>query len=642
MKKVKKLYVLCLIALTFTVCAIIFGTFINKNTVTASADNTDRTNYIARYSAVYDIRADRTMTVTEDLTFHFYGKSGFVREIPVNAGEKVRNISVKELDEGGNEKAVYYNVTSVRDERNNPFIWVDMGSAEAKYENHTFRLTYDYIVPETKDEAEKSIIALAPVGSGYECAVCDVNIKLLLPDGYINDNATLCYINDNNDNSQTGIPITETAENGKIALSVQVAVLPAYTGLRFDVHFEEGALSTRFDFAPYIFVIIAVVLLAALIIVKFLCFSKSHLTPVVNFEAPNNMDPLLMGKLIDTRINSEDITSMIFYFADKGYLKINLDDEKDPSIIRIVRNLPRRCSDYEKTMFEGLFNRGEVVKSSQLANSFYKTVEKVTARVNSHAKGLFTSKSMITAVLFAVLGGLMLGIAPFVLGLAQISVKYFVLAPFLAVIPALVVFGASQTVKWYELKIDKKQKALYSVLIALGCAVFCLLYALFVPKWVIGFVPKLLLCAVCCVICAVSVTIVSRSEAYINQLNEIVGFKNFILLAEKDQLEKMLEDDPQFYYHVLPYAQVLGVSDKWEEKFKNITVQPPQWASSSVVGMAFRFHVFNSLMRNTMTSMTRNMVSRPSSGASGSGKFGGGHFGGFSGGGHGGGGGHFR
>ena len=133
MKKIKKLYVLCLIALTFTVCAIIFGTFINKNTVTASADNTDRTNYIARYSAVYDIRADRTMTVTEDLTFHFYGKSGFVREIPVNAGEKVRNISVKELDEGGNEKAVYYNVTSVRDERNNPFIWIDMGSAEAKY-----------------------------------------------------------------------------------------------------------------------------------------------------------------------------------------------------------------------------------------------------------------------------------------------------------------------------------------------------------------------------------------------------------------------------------------------------------------------------------------------------------------------------
>ena len=47
MKKVKKLYFLCLIALTFIVCAIIFGTFINKNTVTASADNTDRTNYMA-------------------------------------------------------------------------------------------------------------------------------------------------------------------------------------------------------------------------------------------------------------------------------------------------------------------------------------------------------------------------------------------------------------------------------------------------------------------------------------------------------------------------------------------------------------------------------------------------------------------
>ena len=109
---------------------------------------------------------------------------------------------------------------------------------------------------------------------------------------------------------------------------------------------------------------------------------------------------------------------------------------------------------------------------------------------------------------------------------------------------------------------------------------------------------------------------------------------------EKEKLEKMLEDDPQFYYHILPYAQVLGVSDKWEEKFADITVEPPQWYASSVAGTVFRLHVFNSIMRNTMSTMTKNMVSRPSSGASGG--HGGGHFGGFSGGGHGGGGGHFK
>ena len=119
MKKVKKLYFLCLIALTFIVCAIIFGAFTHQNTVNADAAYSDTANYIAGYDTVFDIRADRTMTVTVVLTFHFYGKSGFVREIPVNGGERVRNIRVKELD-GTIEKSVYYNVTDGEDEHNNP------------------------------------------------------------------------------------------------------------------------------------------------------------------------------------------------------------------------------------------------------------------------------------------------------------------------------------------------------------------------------------------------------------------------------------------------------------------------------------------------------------------------------------------
>ncbi len=636
MKKVKKLYFLCLIALTFIVCAIIFGAFTHQNTVNADAAYSDTANYIAGYDTVFDIRADRTMTVTEDLTFHFYGKSGFVREIPVNGGERVRNIRVKELD-GTTEKNVYYNVTDGEDEHNNPFIWVDIGSQEVKYENRTYRLTYDYIVPATGDEAKNNIIALAPVGSGYGFAVKNVNIKMLLPDGFLNDRQTLCYIDNSN---KTPVDIIAGEENGRSVLCAHVDALAPYTGIRFDVHFGEGALKSYFDFTPYIFVLIGLALVVVLLIVKALCFSKSHLTPVVNFEAPNNMDPLLMGKLIDTRVNNEDITSMIFYFADKGYLKISLDENNSPTLIRIVRNLPSSCTDYERVMFEGLFARGETVTPAQLANRFYKTCERVTAMVNSRARGLFTSKSMSVAVLFAALGGLLLGAAPFALGLIQISVKYILVAPFLAIIPALIIFGASQTVRWYELKISKKKKALFSLLIALGCAALSLLYALLVPHWIMDFVPKLLLGAVCSAVCALSVIIVSRSDAYNAQLNQIVGFKSFILLAEKERLEKMLEDDPQFYYHILPYAQVLGVSDKWEEKFADITVEPPQWYASSVAGTVFRLHLFNSIMRNTMSTMTKNMVSRPSSGASGG--HGGGHFGGFSGGGHGGGGGHFR
>lgn len=635
MKKVKKSTWLCFVALIIALFTVITGALCFGNGVQAGAVN-DYDNYIAGYNIVYDIRADRTMTVTEDLTFHFYQKSGFVRDIPVNGGEKVQNIKVKEIKDG-KEQSVYHKVTAENDDKGNYYICVDMGSQQTKNGLYTYHLTYDYIVPETEYEKKNNIIALAPIGRGYAFKIENIDLEIRLPEGYVNDDRTKCFIDGF---GQTQVALTSSTENGKTVLRAHVDYLSARTGLRFDAGFEEGVLTEKFDFTPYIFVIIAVALIFVIIIVKALVYSKSHLTPVVNFEAPDSMDPLLMGKLIDTRINNEDISSMIIYFADKGYLEIDLTDENNPTLIRKVKLLPNKCADYETEMFEGLFERGETVKISELKYRFYKTVERVTSKINAKTRGLYTGKSMCVAAAFAFIGGILLGLAPFILAFFTISKTYFVLAPFLAIVPILVVFGASQTVKWYSLKFDKKKKALFSALIALLCVAVSLVYALLSPAWIMGFLPKFLLCAAACAASAVSVTVISRSDKYTEQLNQIVGFKNFILLAEKDRLEKLIEDDPQFYYHILPYAQVLGVSDKWEEKFKDITVQPPNWATRSAMDTAFSFYMFNSIMRRSMTSMSKNMYSRPSSsGASGGGRS---HFGGFSGGGHGGGGGHFR
>ena len=120
-------------------------------------------------------------------------------------------------------------------------------------------------------------------------------------------------------------------------------------------------------------------------------------------------------------------------------------------------------------------------------------------------------------------------------------------------------------------------------------------------------------------------------------MNEITGFKTFLETAKKEKLEEMLESNPQYYYDILPYANVLGVSSKWEEKFKELTnVPPPNYYYGPTV---FDFILFNSMMRSSYARFTTAMVSRPSgSSSSGRGGFGG-FGGGFGGGGFGGGGG---
>ena len=180
--------------------------------------------------------------------------------------------------------------------------------------------------------------------------------------------------------------------------------------------------------------------------------------------------------------------------------------------------------------------------------------------------------------------------------------------------------------------------------LVLACAVFCAAYVFFLPENIMGVGAKIVLFIVSSLIFAFSVSLINRTKDYTDKLNEIIGFKQFIQLAEKDQLEAMLEEDPQFYYHILPYAQVLGVTDIWENKFEGITVAPPDWLAGDMLTTYFEFRVINSVMRSSMQSMRAGMVSRPSSsGANGGGRFGGGGgHGGFSGGGFGGGGGRGR
>lgn len=44
---------------------------------------------------------------------------------------------------------------------------------------------------------------------------------------------------------------------------------------------------------------------------------------------------------------------------------------------------------------------------------------------------------------------------------------------------------------------------------------------------------------------------------------KVLGFKNYLSVAEKDEIEDLVEKNPNYFYDILPYAYVLDVSKKW-------------------------------------------------------------------------------
>lgn len=113
----------------------------------------------------------------------------------------------------------------------------------------------------------------------------------------------------------------------------------------------------------------------------------------------------------------------------------------------------------------------------------------------------------------------------------------------------------------------------------------------------------------------------------------VLGFKDYIQKAETDRLKMLVEENPDYFYNVLPYAYVLGLSDKWINKFKTISVPPPIWGSD----MSGLYMGSFLMYANSRSVSGLGEYQASISDSSDSGVFGGG--GGFSGGGFGGGGG---
>jgi uncharacterized membrane protein len=119
-----------------------------------------------------------------------------------------------------------------------------------------------------------------------------------------------------------------------------------------------------------------------------------------------------------------------------------------------------------------------------------------------------------------------------------------------------------------------------------------------------------------------------RTEYGKQMLGKIEGFKNFLSVTEKDRLQLMVNQYPTYFYEILPYTYVLGISDEWIEKFETIAMQSPTWYNG-YNHSHFNTRDFGHFMDRTMSSATTAMSSTPDSGgSSGGGSSGGGSGGG--------------
>lgn len=120
-----------------------------------------------------------------------------------------------------------------------------------------------------------------------------------------------------------------------------------------------------------------------------------------------------------------------------------------------------------------------------------------------------------------------------------------------------------------------------------------------------------------------------RSEYGRMILEKILGFRKFLETAEKERLEALLEENPNYFYNILPYAQVLNITDKWANKFQGIEVdKSPYYTGYTDLNSYSMVRIISANMNSVSDTVGSHNTSSSDGGFSGGGFSGGGTGGG--------------
>ncbi len=102
--------------------------------------------------------------------------------------------------------------------------------------------------------------------------------------------------------------------------------------------------------------------------------------------------------------------------------------------------------------------------------------------------------------------------------------------------------------------------------------------------------------------------------AYGNEmLGKIKGFKKFLETSEKAKLEELVMENPSYFYDILPFTYVLGISKKWIQKFETISVKAPEWYDTP---LRFEMSDIGNFMDHDLDSINRAMSTKESTSSS--------------------------
>ena len=605
----------------YVIMAFLFGSFFIPNILNAENYLDNKTSSLVKEKPSEDIRYSKydyvidkydvniivnennTFDITETITAYFnVPKHGIYRIIPL------KNTITRLDGTSSSNRAQLYNLSinnKYKKSKINNNYEIKIGST-----NKTFIGEQTYVIKYTYNIGKDPLVNMDElyfniIGNDWDTVIGNITFKIIMPKEF--DKTKLGFSSGRKgliDNS-----LVEYNMNGLVITGKYNGLLDKNEALTIRCELDEGYFvnaGLKLTLLNYLQIIIPLISLIIAILLWNKYGKNNKIIDMVEFYPPEELNSLELAKVYKGYVYNKDIVSLLICLANKGYIEI-IDNKDKKYLIKKIKSYDGN-NKYERLFMEGLFkyNRTEVTEK-MLKNKFYRTINLIKDLINDDYKDKIyenNSKKEYHIALLVILSiiSYFLAVLPIIIkpGFTMEVLFFFLMSTFSFVIMFTILFA---------LKNEELGKRLPTIItfLFLGVVPLSILFPhslenkLYMYTFILGT-----LCVVGIIYCIVHLQ--KRTEDNNKMLGRIKGFKKFLTTAEKEKLKKLVEKNPQYFYDVLPFTYVLGISNKWIKKFEGISMSPPTWYNSNE---QFNNKRFNKYITNTIRSFKDVMSSSP-------------------------------
>ena len=288
---------------------------------------------------------------------------------------------------------------------------------------------------------------------------------------------------------------------------------------------------------------------------------------------PMDLNSAEVGQIYKGYAENSDIVSLVLCLANKGYLKIekikeeiNIGTYKKEARFFKISKLKEYdgTNENEQVFFNELFLHSNEITWNDLYGNFFIKLNKIEKLYKENDEKIYEENSLTHALL--VLGMILI-----------LFIVCMFSSPLTVIVVQILISPILLPLLYFIYNLESIPKKVFLILLEIPVLLLCFLQGLAENTF-----------ATICNIFTIAVLsfflgIMRKKTVHNTELfKKIMGFKKFLNKANISELQKLTDENPEYFYIILPYAYALGISNKLIKKFDTIDLQTPEWFSGNL------------------------------------------------------------